>query len=187
MRTPQHISWFTMCLIQMTVRPMMITISIQHHNHIEGEVMSGLHEVGQWELEGEGEEGGGRGRGRIRGQGTRGTRRGRRKARSVHANPVDDSGNGCQLTPMIHPFRLLCSMLKVDHLLKLQTQPWTAWRENTLRTTTRSGVGVLYVRTKDKQPTPRRKDTKTKNYCTKCDVHVCHGQCFEKYHTLVKF
>ena len=32
----------------------------------------------------------------------------------------------------------------------------------------------------------KRKDTKTKNYCPKCDVHVCHGQCFEKYHTLVK-
>ena len=69
--------------------------------------------------------GGGKGRGRMRGQGTRGTRRGGRMARSVHANPVDDNGNGCQLTPMIRPFCLL-SMLKVDHLLKLQTQPWTA-------------------------------------------------------------
>lgn len=33
----------------------------------------------------------------------------------------------------------------------------------------------------------KRKDTKTNNYCPKCDVRVCHGQCFEKYHTLVKF
>lgn len=33
----------------------------------------------------------------------------------------------------------------------------------------------------------KKKDTKTKNYCPKCDVHVCHGQCFEKYHTLVKY
>ena len=33
----------------------------------------------------------------------------------------------------------------------------------------------------------KRKDTKTKNYCPKCDVHVCHGQCFEKYHTLVRY
>ena len=33
----------------------------------------------------------------------------------------------------------------------------------------------------------KRKDTKTKNYCPKCDVHVCHGICFEKYHTLVKY
>ena len=33
----------------------------------------------------------------------------------------------------------------------------------------------------------KRKDTKTKNYCPKCDVHVCFGQCFEKYHTVVKY
>ena len=33
----------------------------------------------------------------------------------------------------------------------------------------------------------KRKDTKTKNYCPKCDVHVCHGQCFERYHTLAKY
>lgn len=33
----------------------------------------------------------------------------------------------------------------------------------------------------------KKKDTKTKNYCPKCNVHVCHGLCFEKYHTLVKY
>lgn len=33
----------------------------------------------------------------------------------------------------------------------------------------------------------RRKDTKTKNYCAKCDVHLCHGLCFQRYHTLVKY
>ncbi len=33
----------------------------------------------------------------------------------------------------------------------------------------------------------KRKDTKTKTYCPKCNVHLCHGKCFEKYHTLSKY
>ena len=33
----------------------------------------------------------------------------------------------------------------------------------------------------------QRKDTKTKNYCQKCEVHLCHGVCFERYHTLHKY
>lgn len=33
----------------------------------------------------------------------------------------------------------------------------------------------------------KRKDTKTKNYCRKCQVYLCHGSCFECYHTLVKY
>ena len=33
----------------------------------------------------------------------------------------------------------------------------------------------------------KRKDTKTKNYCYKCEVHLCHGKCFERYQKLVKY
>ena len=29
----------------------------------------------------------------------------------------------------------------------------------------------------------KRKDTKTQNYCNKCEVHLCVGICFELYHT----
>ena len=32
-----------------------------------------------------------------------------------------------------------------------------------------------------------RKDAKTKIFCWKCQVHVCHGTCFERYHTLAKY
>ena len=27
------------------------------------------------------------------------------------------------------------------------------------------------------------KDTETKNFCCKCQVHLCYGVCFERYHT----
>ena len=33
----------------------------------------------------------------------------------------------------------------------------------------------------------KRKYTKTKNYCPKCKVHLCHGQCFTVYHSSVKY
>ena len=40
---------------------------------------------------------------------------------------------------------------------------------------------------KQAKATNKRKDTKTKTYCPKCNVHLCHGKCFEKYHTLSKY
>ena len=30
---------------------------------------------------------------------------------------------------------------------------------------------------------PKKKDTKTHNYCPKCKIYLCFGQCFETYHT----
>ena len=29
----------------------------------------------------------------------------------------------------------------------------------------------------------KRKDTKTANFCTRCKVFLCEGDCFQKYHT----
>lgn len=33
----------------------------------------------------------------------------------------------------------------------------------------------------------KRKDKKTKNYCSKCSVFLCHGTCFQRFHTLFKY
>lgn len=38
-----------------------------------------------------------------------------------------------------------------------------------------------------KTPSGKKKDTKTHNHCKKCQVHLCVGECFEKYHTFVNF
>ena len=32
-----------------------------------------------------------------------------------------------------------------------------------------------------------RKDTKTVNFCAKCNVHLCVGDCFMKYHTRIDY
>lgn len=32
-----------------------------------------------------------------------------------------------------------------------------------------------------------KKDTKTMNFCPKCEVHLCNGSCFEAYHTMSKY
>ena len=40
---------------------------------------------------------------------------------------------------------------------------------------------------KKKTPTGKVKDTKTSNYCQKCDVYLCKGRCFQRFHTLVKY
>ena len=32
-----------------------------------------------------------------------------------------------------------------------------------------------------------KKDTKTMNFCPKCDVHICIGSCFEAFHTMSKY
>ena len=34
-----------------------------------------------------------------------------------------------------------------------------------------------------KKSNGKRKDTKTNTFCTKCEVHVCLGKCFEMFHT----
>ena len=34
-----------------------------------------------------------------------------------------------------------------------------------------------------KGPTGQRMDTKTQNYCPKCETFLCQGSCFEVYHT----
>ena len=34
-----------------------------------------------------------------------------------------------------------------------------------------------------KTSTGKRKDTKTQNFCPKCEVFLCQGTCFETYHT----
>ena len=34
-----------------------------------------------------------------------------------------------------------------------------------------------------KTSTRKRKDTKTQNFCPKCDVFLCQGKCFEDYHS----
>ena len=38
-----------------------------------------------------------------------------------------------------------------------------------------------------KKPNGQRKDTKVRNYCAKCKVYLCRGECFKKYHTKYKF
>ena len=40
---------------------------------------------------------------------------------------------------------------------------------------------------KRSRSTNKRRDTKTKTYCPKCNVHLCHGKCFERYHTSVRY
>lgn len=35
--------------------------------------------------------------------------------------------------------------------------------------------------------TKKRKDTKTQNFCKKCDVFLCVGVCFERYHTRTEY
>ena len=32
-----------------------------------------------------------------------------------------------------------------------------------------------------------KKDTKTMNFCPKCEVHLCNGSCFEAFHTMSKY
>lgn len=39
------------------------------------------------------------------------------------------------------------------------------------------------VCSKRKSSTGKKLDTKTKNFCPKCDVFLCLGDCFERYHT----
>ncbi len=43
------------------------------------------------------------------------------------------------------------------------------------------------VCSKKKTPACKVKDTKTSSYCSKCDVYLCKGQCFKRFHTLVKY
>ena len=160
MRTPRpHQLVHQVCLIQMTVTDDDHDIySPPQPRRRRGDVGSTRGRAMRARGRGRG-RGGGKGRGRMRGQGTRGTRRGGRTARSVQANPVDDKWKWLSTYANDSSISSPVLMLKVDHLLKLQTQPWTTWSEKALRTTTRSGVGVLYVHTKDKQPTPRRERT----------------------------
>ena len=40
---------------------------------------------------------------------------------------------------------------------------------------------------KEKTASGKRKDTKTSVYCSKCDVSLCIGTCFEDYHTKSKY
>ena len=38
-----------------------------------------------------------------------------------------------------------------------------------------------------KTSTGKRKDTKTQNFCPKCDVFLCQGKCFEDYHSRTSY
>ena len=38
-----------------------------------------------------------------------------------------------------------------------------------------------------KTSTGKRKDTKTQNFCPKCDVLLCQGKCFEDYHSRTSY
>ena len=38
-----------------------------------------------------------------------------------------------------------------------------------------------------KSPSGKCKDTKTSGFCEKCNVFLCIGRCFKRYHTLVKY
>lgn len=43
------------------------------------------------------------------------------------------------------------------------------------------------VCSKMKNSSGKPRDTKTSSYCPKCDVFLCNGRCFKRYHTLVKY
>jgi len=40
-----------------------------------------------------------------------------------------------------------------------------------------------YICSKRKSSTGKKVDIKTRTYCPKCDVFLCHGKCFEDFHT----
>ena len=48
-----------------------------------------------------------------------------------------------------------------------------------------NGIDVLCY--KDRTEKGTRKDTTVMNVCLKCNVHLCLGSCFEKYHTRSKY
>ena len=158
---------------------------------------------GRWRGRG---RGGGKGRGRMRGQGTRGTRRGR-TARSIQANPVDDkwkwlstyANDSSILSPVFNvesgpSAEAKCCDCPGDFFRLLFTVSWWTPSSKIRRCMLhfayyheKRGRYVVCAYKRQTTNSKKRKDIKTKNYCPKCDVHVCHGQCFEKYHTLVKF
>ena len=43
------------------------------------------------------------------------------------------------------------------------------------------------VCSRQQSSTGRRKDTKTQNYCKKCNAFLCFGSCFEVYHTRTSY
>lgn len=47
--------------------------------------------------------------------------------------------------------------------------------------------GRCRVCSQKKSPTGKKKDTKTQNFCPKCDVFLCVGMCFEVFHTRTTF
>lgn len=47
--------------------------------------------------------------------------------------------------------------------------------------------GRCAVCRRHKSPTGKKTDNKTKNYCSKCNEHLCFGACFESFHTKASY